>query len=261
MTASARFADKVVFVTGGVSGIGAAVSSRFLDEGATVLAADVSQKNIDAFTAQLPEEQAGRLHALVLDVSDSEAVGAAIDSVVSEHGHLDVLVANAGIGSYGTVTETDDATWRKVLSVDMDGVFNTARAALPHLIASKGSIVSTASISGLGGDPRMAVYNAAKGAVINLTRSMAVDYGHQGVRVNAVAPGPVGTPALLPLLESKPEARDGYASSIPLGRVAEPREIAAVVAFLASDDASYISGVTLPVDGGLTSWTGQPALS
>ncbi|MCQ9369006.1 SDR family oxidoreductase [Brevibacterium sp. 91QC2O2] len=261
MTHTPRFQDKVVFITGGVSGIGAAESSRFLAEGATVVAADVSQANIDGFTGGLDAELAGRFHTIILDVSDPAAVTAAIDGIAQEHGRLDVLVANAGIGLFGSVTETDDAGWNRIMSIDLGGVFHTARAALPHLIASHGSIVSTASISGMGGDPAMAAYNAAKGAVINLTRSMAVDYGHSGVRVNAVAPGPVATPALQPVLDSKPEVREAYATSIPLGRVAQPSEIAAAAAFLASPDASFITGVTLPVDGGLTSWTGQPSFS
>lgn len=252
-----RFDGKVVFVTGGVSGIGGAASARLLQEGATVVAADVSERGIAAFADAHPSD---RLHTVVLDVTDAAAVDAAIAEVVERHGRLDVLVANAGIGAGGAVGDTDDATWRRVLSVDLDGVFHTARAALPHLVASKGSIVSTASISGLGGDSAMAAYNAAKGAVVNLTRSMAVDYGHQGVRVNAVAPGPVATPLLQPVLDASEQVRATYAERIPLGRVGQPEEIAASILFLASDDASFVSGVTLPVDGGLTSWTAQPAL-
>jgi meso-butanediol dehydrogenase / (S,S)-butanediol dehydrogenase / diacetyl reductase len=258
-TYSSRFEGKVAIVTGGVSGIGASVTARLLAEGATVVAVDVSEKSIAAFREQHPNAGSA-LDTRALDVTDSAAVTALVDDVVATHGRLDILVPNAGIGGYGGVSEVDDATWRAVISVDLDGVFYIARAALPHLIESKGAIVSTASISGMGGDSRMAVYNAAKGAVINLTRSMAVDYGHQGVRVNAVAPGPVATPLLRPILAEKKDVSQAYAERIPLGRVAEPDEIAAAILFLASDDASYISGVTLPVDGGLTSWTAQPSL-
>ncbi|MEU6845618.1 SDR family NAD(P)-dependent oxidoreductase [Streptomyces sp. NPDC046716] len=254
-----RFDGKVAFVTGGVSGIGAAVTSRLLAEGATVVAVDVAQPAIDRFVTEHPDAGA-RLDTRVLDVTDPSAVTATIDEVADTYGHLDILVANAGVGAGGAVADVDDASWRFVLGVDLDGVFHVARAALPHLIASKGSIVSTASISGMGGDFGMAAYNAAKGAVINLTRSMAVDYGHQGVRVNAVAPGPVATPALRPILDENPQVRAAYAERIPLGRVGESDEIAGAILFLASDDAGFISGVTLPVDGGLTSWTAQPTL-
>jgi meso-butanediol dehydrogenase/(S,S)-butanediol dehydrogenase/diacetyl reductase len=254
-----RFEGKIAFVTGGVSGIGAAVTKRLLAEGATVVAADVSESNITTFTEANPDH-GDRLDTIALDVADSDAVTAAIDGVVAKYGKLDVLVANAGVGAGGGVAETDDKTWRFVLSIDLDGVFHVARAALPHLIKSKGSIVNTASISGLGGDPGLAAYNAAKGGVVNLTRSMAVDYGHDGVRVNAVAPGPIATPLLTPALDANPKLRDIYNERIPVGRIGQPEDIAAAILFLASDDAAFISGVTLPVDGGLTSWTGQPGL-
>lgn len=254
-----RFDGTVALVTGGVSGIGASVTTRLLAEGATVVAVDVAEASITRFVTDHPEA-GDRLDTRVLDVTDAAAVDRTIADVVDTHGKLDLLVANAGVGAAGAVADVDDATWRFVLGVDLDGVFHVARAALPHLVASKGSIVNTASISGMGGDSAMAAYNAAKGAVINLTRSMAVDYGHQGVRVNAVAPGPVATPLLRPILEGNAVVGDTYAERIPLGRVGEPDEIAAAILFLASPDAAYVSGVTLPVDGGLTSWTAQPAL-
>ena len=254
-----RFHDKVAIVTGGVSGIGAATTERLLAEGATVVAVDVSQKAIDAFVEQHPDT-GDRLEARHLDVTDSAATKSLVDEIVQEHGHLDILVANAGIGVFGDAEQLSDDDWRKGIAVDLDGVFYSGRAALPHLIESKGTIVNTASISGMGGDYAMTAYNAAKGGVINLTRSMAVDFGKRGVRVNAVAPGPVRTPLLEPILEDQ-SRHDVWKNNIPLGRVAEPEEIAAAILYLASDDASFVSGVTLPVDGGLTSWTGQPDLS
>ncbi len=254
-----RFTGKVAFVTGGVSGIGAAVTSQLLAEGATVIAVDVSQKSIEAFTAQ-HADAGDALDTRILDVSDATAVDQVITDAVARHGHLDILVANAGIGAAGAVADVSDESWRAVLGVDLDGVFHVARAALPHLIASGGSIVNTASISGLGGDAGMAAYNTAKGAVVNLTRSMAVDYGHQGVRVNAVAPGPVATTLLSPILEANEKVRATYAERIPLGRVGQAEEIAAGILFLASDAAAYISGAILPIDGGLTAWTAQPSL-
>lgn len=252
---SGRFANKVAIVTGGVSGIGAAVTERLLAEGAIVVAVDVAEQTLTNFVEAHPDTAA--LETRVLDVTNADAVTETINDVAKKYGHLDILIANAGVGAGGAVGDVDDKTWRFVLDVNLDGVFHVARAAMPYLIASKGAIVSTASISGMGGDSGMAAYNTAKGAVINLTRSMAVDYGRQGVRVNAVAPGPVATPLMLPFLHDS--IRATYAERIPLGRVAEAEDIASAILFLASDDAAYVTGVTLPVDGGLTSWTGQPA--
>jgi meso-butanediol dehydrogenase/(S,S)-butanediol dehydrogenase/diacetyl reductase len=256
-TPSSRFDGKVAFVTGGVSGIGAAVTRRLLDEGATVVAIDIAQAGIDAFRTALTGV-GDRLDLRLLDVSDPDATTAAIDDAAAKYGHLDVLIANAGIGSTGAVGDLSDESWRRVMSVNLDGVFHVSRAALPHLVASGGNIVATSSISGMRGDFRMGVYNAAKGAVLNLVRSMAVDYGHRGVRVNAVAPGPVGTPLLLNLLEDLPDILGIYSERIPLGRIARPEEVAAAILFLASDDASYISGITMPVDGGVTAWDALP---
>jgi len=259
-THEGRFSGKVAVVTGGVSGIGAAVTNKLIAEGATVVAVDVAEATIASFSADHPAAGTA-LDTRVLDVTDAAAVDAVIAAVVEKYGRLDVLVANAGIGAGGAVADVTDKSWRMVLAVDLDGVFHVARAALPHLIKSGGSIVNTASISGLGGDTGMAAYNAAKGAVVNLTRSMAVDYGHDGVRVNAVAPGPVATPLLIPILESSERVRNTYAERIPLGRVAQPEEIADAIVYLASPEASFITGVILPVDGGLTAWTAQPNLA
>ncbi|SDY65317.1 SDR family NAD(P)-dependent oxidoreductase [Herbiconiux ginsengi] len=257
MIKSSRFAGKVAIVTGGVSGIGAAITLRLLSEGATVVAFDIAAGAVESFSA-IHAGSGLHLQAHVVDVADAEGVQAAVAAVVAEHGRLDIVVPNAGIASPGTAADVSLEGWNAVLGVDLNGVFHTMRFTLPHLVATRGSIVTTASISGLGGDYRLAAYNAAKGAVVNLTRSVAVDFGKQGVRVNAVAPGPALTEGLRQWLEAAPHVRDAYSENIPLGRLAAPEEIASVVAFLASDDASYITGTTIAVDGGLTSWTGQP---
>lgn len=254
---SQRFTGKVVLVTGGVAGIGAAITAAFLAEGAHVVAVDINASAVETFAA---ENSGAALTTRVLDVTDPAAVTATIDDIARILGRLDVVIPNAGIALPGSVADLDDRSWEAVLRVDLFGVFHVARAATPHLEQVGGCIVSTASISGLGGDIGLAAYNAAKGGVVSLTRSMAIDLGRRGIRVNAVAPGPVATDALKMLFEAKPAIRDTYAERIPLGRPAEPAEIAATMLFLASQDASYITGVTLPVDGGLTSWTGQPDL-
>lgn len=253
-----RFDRTRVLVTGGISGIGAATTRRFLADGARVAVLDIDQGRVDEFVAG---ESAGeQLIGVAANVSDSDAANAAVEQVVKEFGGLNVLINNAGVGGVGKAGDVSDEDWRKVMGVDLDGVFFMARAALPHLLESKGNIVNTASISGLYGDSAMVAYDTAKGAVVNFTRATAVDYGHEGVRVNAVAPGPVRTPILVEALENQ-EISDTYAERIPLGRTSEPEEIASVITFLASDDASFITGVILPVDGGLTSWSAQPNIS
>lgn len=253
-----RFDGKRILVTGGISGIGAATTRRFLEDGARVAVLDIDQARVDEFVSG--ESAGDQLIGVAANVSDSGSASAAVEQVVQRFGGLDVLINNAGVGGVGKAGDVSDEDWRKVMGVDLDGVFFMARAALPHLMESQGNIVNTASISGLYGDFAMVAYDTAKGAVVNFTRATAVDYGHDGVRVNAVAPGPVRTPILEEALANE-EISATYAERIPLGRTSEPEEIASAITFLASDDASFITGVTLPVDGGLTSWSAQPNIS
>ncbi|MEO9247176.1 SDR family oxidoreductase [Citricoccus nitrophenolicus] len=253
-----RFDGKRILVTGGISGIGAATTRRFLEDGARVAVLDIDQARVDEFVSG--ESAGDQLIGVAANVSDSGSASAAVEQVVQRFGGLDVLINNAGVGGVGKAGDVSDEDWRKVMGVDLDGVFLMARAALPHLMESQGNIVNTASISGLYGDFAMVAYDTAKGAVVNFTRATAVDYGHDGVRVNAVAPGPVRTPILEEALANE-EISATYAERIPLGRTSEPEEIASAITFLASDDASFITGVTLPVDGGLTSWSAQPNIS
>jgi len=235
-------------VTGGASGIGAAIVQALQECGATVAVLDL-------------QSSADGVFSVPCDVSDDDSVRAAVDAAVAHLGGLDVLVNNAGIGAQGTVEDNPDDEWRRVYEVNVLGTVRLSRAALPHLRASgNASIVNTCSIAATAGLPQRALYSATKGAIAALTRAMAADHLREGVRVNAVAPGPVATPLLRPILEGNAVVRDTYAERIPLGRVGEPDEIAAAILFLASPDAAYVSGVTLPVDGGLTSWTAQPAL-
>lgn len=258
MWRSDLFDGKVVAVTGAASGIGAAITRRFLESGATVAAGDLKPEFLTGLQRELGHDLSRRLVPVVVDVSDSTSADAYVTAIAGETGRLDVLVNNAGIAPVGSVTETTDELWRKVMSVDVDGVFHVSRAALPHLAVSRGTIINTASVSGLGADFNYAAYNAAKGAIVNFTRSMAIDYGRAGVRVNAIAPGPVRTPLLVTNLEALPGLEQAFAKFIPLGRIAEPAEIADATVFLASPGASFITGAILPVDGGVTAWNGQP---
>ncbi|MFD7663654.1 SDR family NAD(P)-dependent oxidoreductase [Streptomyces sp. NPDC059788] len=252
-----RFADKVVVITGGGSGIGAAAAYRFAREGATVIIAGRTGSTLEAAVAAAPT--GSKISTRVADVSDESAVTALIKEVTEAYGRLDVLVNNAGIGAPGTVEHTDTATWRRVFAVDADGVFFASRAALPHLRRVGGCIVNVGSVSGLGGDWGLAAYNAAKGALVNLTNAMALDHGHEGVRVNAVHPSLTRTPMAAPLFDNA-EALAGFRRRIPMQRPAEPAEVADVIAFLAGPDARFVNGAHIPVDGGLSASSGQPRM-
>jgi meso-butanediol dehydrogenase/(S,S)-butanediol dehydrogenase/diacetyl reductase len=192
------------------------------------------------------------------DVTKIEQVDKLVQTAVDRFGRLDVIFNNAGIGTYAQTPDMDPAMWHLVIDVDLNSVFYGCRAAIPHFRKSGGgAIVNTASISGLFGDYGLAAYNAAKGAVVNYTRTLAIDHGNENIRANAVCPGPIQTPLADPLI-AHAEISVEYQKLIPMGRVGKPEEVAAAVAFLASDDASYINGAMLTVDGGVTAATGQP---
>jgi meso-butanediol dehydrogenase/(S,S)-butanediol dehydrogenase/diacetyl reductase len=249
-----RFSDRTVIITGAGSGIGAAAARRFGGEGARLVLADVETDRLKIVADELRAADA-EVELRVVDVSSEAEVDRLIAFAVDQFGALDVLVNNAGISQFGHVTELTTEQWRRVMSVDLDSVFFGARAALPHLVKTGGNIVNTCSISGLYGDYGLAAYATAKGAVANLTRNLAIDHATQGVRVNSVCPGGVATPMLAPVVK---RFASEYAELVPLGRPAQPEEIASAIAFLASDDASYITGHNLVVDGGVTAATGQP---
>lgn len=171
-----------------------------------------------------------------------------------------MLINNAGIYIEGKVDEISFADWKKQMSVNLDGVFLCSHAALPYLKKTKGCIINTASVSGIGGDYETAAYNASKGAVVNLTKAMAIDYGRDGVRINSICPSLTESELTKDMLKDKKLVQE-FKKRIPLNRVAKPEDIAGAYAFLASDDARFITGVNLPVDGGVTASNGQPTYS
>jgi len=250
-----RFENKVAVITGAASGIGAATARLLAREGAHVVLADLNDNGGASIAADL----GATAMAIKCDVSSAADIEALIKAAVDHHGHIDILFNNAGIGSFGTSVEIQPAEWERVIAVDLHSVYYACHFAIPHM--PRGSaIVNTASISGLGGDYRFAAYNAAKGAVINYTRALAVDHARDGIRVNALCPGLVDTP-ITAGAQQLPGLKEEWESRIPLGRAAQPEEMASVVAFLASEDASYVTGTIMVADGGTTAHTGQPEVA
>lgn len=251
-----RFDKQCVVVTGAGSGIGRATAHKLHQQGASVVLVGRTQAKLQKTAEGL---DAARVLVHPCDVSDDVQVRKMIATTLTRFGRLDHLINNAGIAQGGPTLEGHNAEWHKVFQINVDGVFFCARAALPHLIKQRGSIVNVSSVSGIGGDWKMSYYNAAKGAVTNLTRSLALEFGGQGVRINAVCPSLTWS-EMTEHFKDNAVLLDKFKQRIPMGRAAEPEEIADVIAFLASHEARFVNGVNLPVDGGLSASNGQPAL-
>ena len=241
---------KVAVVTGAASGIGAESARRLAEEGAHVVVADLSD---DAGRAVASEVDGLYVRADVTSATEVEALYA---TAAAEFGHVDVLVNNAGISppDDDSILETELDAWRRVQEVNLTSVFLCCKLGIPHLLAAGGgSVVNTASFVALMGAATSQIsYTASKGGVLSMTRELGVQFARQGVRVNALCPGPVDTPLLRELFAADPERAARRLVHVPMGRFAETREIAAAVAFLASDDASFITASTFLVDGGIT---------
>lgn len=246
-----RFSAKSVLVTGAASGIGAATALRFAQEGASVLLCDINEKGLAEIRAQILAA-GGKAETLVLDVRDSAQCASAVAQAKALFGKLDVLANIAGIALCKHVTDISDAEWQRLVDINLNGVFYMTRAALPLLVETRGNIINMSSSAGLVGQAYNSAYCATKAAVMMFTQSLALEYAKRGVRVNAVCPGGVVTP-LLQNFSIPPDADPALmARLMPLLDIAKPEEIAAAVAYLASDEARYITGVGLPIDGGQT---------
>jgi NAD(P)-dependent dehydrogenase (short-subunit alcohol dehydrogenase family) len=252
-----RLAGRVAIITGAGSGIGRATALRFAAEGAQVVVNDIDG-DAAADTVDAVAERGGTAVAHVCDVGVSANVDALVATAVERFGRLDVMHNNAGYGRPGRVADVDDHTFDEMLRVNLSGTMYGMRAALRVMIPqASGSIINTASNAGFGAATDRASYGAAKAAVINLTKSAAVENGGHGIRVNAICPGPIETPAFR---RFAPDLAY-YAAQIPLGRLGRAEDVAALALFLATDESAYISGVAIPIDGAMMARLPSPFLT
>jgi len=250
-----RLDDKVAIVTGGSSGIGLATARMFAAAGARVVVADISDGT--SVAAEIEGSY------VACDVTDADSVDRMVASTVDKHARLDLFFNNAGIEMHGSIVDTDREQHRKLIDVNVNGVYYGLQASIKAMLKNdgpiRGAIVNTASVAGITGVPGMSTYNASKFAVVGLTRNAAVEYGAAGIRVNCVCPGiirtPMGEAAISEL--GGPEALEAIgAAAHPLGRIGEPEDVARLVTFLMSDDASFISGAAVTVDGAMSAGFG-----
>lgn len=250
-----RLEGKVSLITGAGSGIGQAMAVLFAREGSKVAAADISVEGGQETVRRIRAE-GGEAEFFQVDVSSAEQVRRMIDAVIARFGRIDILCNNAGIGVAATVVDTSEEDWDRVIDVDLKGVFLGCKYVIPHMLRQGGGvIVNTASVAGMVGVLNRAAYCAAKAGVIGLTKSIAVDFVTRGIRANCVCPGTVESPWIEKILAQQPDPvaeRQRMIERQPMGRMGKPEEIAAAALYLASDEAAFVTGTELVIDGGLT---------
>jgi NAD(P)-dependent dehydrogenase (short-subunit alcohol dehydrogenase family) len=250
-----KLQDRVAVITGAGSGIGQAMAMLFAKEGARVLAADVNGAAAEA-TAGMVTDAGGTATSFTVDVIDPQQVQAMIEQARGTYGRIDLLCNNAGIGSTTDVVACEPDEWDRVMTVNVKSVYLGCKYAVPHMIEQGGGvIINTASVAGMVGIVKRASYCASKGAVIALTRQMAIEYVGQNIRVNCLCPGTVDSPwveRLLQQTDDRVAARQALEARQPMGRLGTPQEVAAAALYLASDDAAFITGTGLVIDGGWT---------
>jgi dihydroanticapsin dehydrogenase len=247
-----RLAGKVAIVTGAGSGIGRASAIRFAEEGARVTCVDVDRHSVESVAAEIGDAAS----PVTADVADPEQVRAYTDATVERWGGLDVVFNNAGVNIPGVFHDVPDDVVDRTFAVNVKGCIYGCRYAIPHMLRSGGgSLINTSSVNGLVAEPFLTIYAASKGAIVMLSKGIALDYAKQGIRCNAIAPGWVDTPinyAHAEMLGGLQQVYDSIDSFQPVGRPGEPREIANVALFLASDESSFVTGSVLVADGGMT---------
>jgi NAD(P)-dependent dehydrogenase (short-subunit alcohol dehydrogenase family) len=246
-------AQRVSLITGAASGIGAACAQRFALEGSTVVGLDLHEPDAAAWSEVAGAAATVEFHSA--DVRDESRVAEVVAQTVARFGRLDVVVNAAGVAGGGPVHTVDAAEWDRVVDINLKGTFLVCKHALEPMLAQRsGSIVNVASVEGLEGTEGGSAYNASKGGVVLLTKNLAIDYGRKGIRANCICPGFIDTPLLTSVFEDEAMAPflERFADCHQLGRLGKPEEVAAAALFLASDDASFVSGHALAVDGGFT---------
>jgi meso-butanediol dehydrogenase/(S,S)-butanediol dehydrogenase/diacetyl reductase len=253
-----RLKDKTAIITGGAGGIGSATVRRFAREGASVVVVDIAEEAGENLVRSIVDD-GGTADFFRADLNNPSEIAAMVAHACSRYGRLDILHNNAIAATSGHVGEIDRADWDLVVHIGLTAYWLAIKEALaPMVEQGSGSIVNTASTAGLAGDYTFGVYGAVKAGVINLTRVTAIEYARKGIRCNSVCPAVIGTPAMLAMREAIPQVIDPVLESNPMGRFGKPEEIAATVLFLASDEASFITGAVFPVDGGQYAHTRQP---